>query len=94
MRKFLPLTLAAGAMLMASFTAAPARADDRALFGIIAGATALAIIADAAHAHDRGRVVVVDRRRAPEHRWGWRHDRRWHGDRWHGDRWHGDHWDH
>ncbi|MDE3081320.1 MAG: hypothetical protein KGI94_14960 [Paracoccaceae bacterium] len=86
MRKFVPLTLAAGAMLMASFTAAPARADDGRLFGFIAGATALAIIADAAHAHDRGRVVVVERYREPEHRWGWRRDRRWawrHDDGWH-----------
>lgn len=92
LRKVFPLTLAAGAMLMTSFAAAPAHADDRAFFNLLAGATAIAIIADAANPPPRERVVVVHRDRRHFHRdWGWRHDRGWHrGGRW--GHWHR-HWD-
>jgi hypothetical protein len=73
--KTLTLTLAAGAMALAGFTAAPARADDQQLLGILAGAAALAIIANAGN-DNGGR--------------GYRGGNRWDGggDRWHHHRHH------
>lgn len=72
------LTLAAGALALSSFAAAPARADDRALFALLAGAAAVAIIANAAQA-DRTRVVRRDYHPAPPPPPRWQRSR-WHQD--------------
>lgn len=89
-RKTITLTLAGAAMLAATSFSAPARADDGALYGVIAGATALAIIANA---QNQPRYRVVDRGYydAGPDRWHrWHRWNRWGGqDRWHRD-WDGD----
>jgi hypothetical protein len=79
----LPLTLAAGAMALAGFAAGPAQADDGAIIGLLAGAAAVAIIANAANADQHRLVTRHDYRPAPPHRSRWqraRWERRWHQD--------------
>lgn len=71
--KTLTLTLAAGAMALASFTAAPARANDQDVLNLLAGAAALAIIANAAN-DDHHRYHEVSR--WDDHRDRWRHGNR------------------
>ncbi len=82
--KKVTMSLAAAALALTSFAAAPAQASDRAAIELLAGAAAVAIIAGAANAHPH-RTVVVTRDVYPtrwEHgprRWAWehRHERRW-----------------
>lgn len=67
--------LATAAVALTGFTAAPARADDQALFNLLAGAAAVAIIAGAVNDNpSRGRN---DWHRDPRYA-------RWHGDDDHG----------
>lgn len=60
------------AVALSTMAATPARADDGDVVRFLAGATALAIIVNAANDHDRPRVVHRDRRAY------WRHERREH----------------
>jgi hypothetical protein len=74
--KTLTLTLAAGAMALASFTAAPARADDQQLLTFLAGAAAIAIIANADNDNHRG---YYRGNRWDDHRDRWHHGNRRYG---------------
>ncbi|MBI1220209.1 MAG: hypothetical protein GC186_16870 [Rhodobacteraceae bacterium] len=79
--KTLTLTLAAGAMTLATFTAAPARADDQALFNLLAGAAAIAIIANATN-DDHHRYHEVNRWDNGPDRWHHGNRRSYGGNQW------------
>lgn len=75
------LTLAAAAMAATTFTAAPAKADDGQLLALLAGAAALAVIANSAHGDthyraDRGRQPHYQRARDDRGPGSWGRDSR------------------
>ncbi|WP_127901513.1 hypothetical protein [Solirhodobacter olei] len=77
--RMLPLTTAAAAAIaLSGFAAAPARADDGTFIKLLAGAAAVAIIANAANGGEhRHTVAYRDARPMPEPRFRERDRRDW-----------------